>query len=84
MNQLAIQENQLTAQDVKANVQLIQSVMKEVMIKDTHYGVIPYTEKNTLYKAGSEILLTIASSTGDSVFNTPSKYFLSSIFFSFY
>ena len=46
----------LTAGQVKAQVQLIQSVMKEVMQKDEHYGVIPGTNKPTLLKAGAEKL----------------------------
>jgi hypothetical protein len=48
----------MTAADVKAGVQLIQQVMAEVMIKDVHYGTIPGTPKPTLYKAGSEKILT--------------------------
>jgi hypothetical protein len=48
----------LTAENVKAQVQLIQKVMKAVMKDGTHYGLIPGTQKPTLYKAGSEVLLT--------------------------
>jgi hypothetical protein len=48
----------LTAEGVKAQVQLIQKVMKAVMKEGTHYGQIPGTDKPTLYKAGSEVLLT--------------------------
>jgi hypothetical protein len=48
----------LTAESVKAQVQLIQKVMKAVMKDGTHYGQIPGTKKPTLYKAGSEVLLT--------------------------
>ena len=48
----------LTATDIKANVQLVQSVLSEVMLKDTHYGMIPGTQKNTLFKAGSEVILS--------------------------
>jgi hypothetical protein len=48
----------LTAKDIRAQVNLIQEVMKAVMKKDTHYGTIPGCDKPTLYKAGSEILLT--------------------------
>lgn len=44
--------------EVKAHVQRIQKIMKAVMKKDTHYGVIPGTQKPTLYKAGAEILLS--------------------------
>lgn len=48
----------LTAVQVKANVQLIQQVMAETMIKDVHYGVIPGTQKPTLFKAGAEKILS--------------------------
>jgi hypothetical protein len=48
----------LTAQEIRANVQLIQEVMKSIMIKDLHYGIIPGTPKPTLYKPGSEKLLS--------------------------
>jgi hypothetical protein len=47
----------LTAGDVRANVNLIQGVMKSVMKQDVHFGIIPGTKKPTLYKAGSEKIL---------------------------
>jgi hypothetical protein len=59
MNELIPSENRgMTAADVKAGVQLIQEVMAATMIKDIHYGTIPGTPKPTLYKAGSEKILT--------------------------
>lgn len=48
----------LSAVQVRAQVNLIQEVMKSVMKKETHYGVIPGCQKPTLYKAGSEVLAT--------------------------
>lgn len=48
----------LTARDIRANVNLIQEVMKEVMKKDVHYGVIPGCKKPSLYKPGSEKILS--------------------------
>lgn len=48
----------LTAVQVRAQVNLIQEVMKSVMKKDTHFGVVPGCKKPSLYKAGSEVLLT--------------------------
>ena len=49
----------LTASDVIEQVQRIQQVMEAVMKKDVHYGVIPGTDKPTLYKPGAEkIMLT--------------------------
>lgn len=48
----------LTAVDVREHVNLIQEVMRAVMKPDTHYGVIPGCKQPSLYKAGSEVLLT--------------------------
>lgn len=48
----------LTAIQIKAQVQVIQQVMEAVMVKDVHYGTIPGTQKPTLYKPGSEKILT--------------------------
>jgi len=45
-------------QNVMARVQLIHTVMEKVMIKDTHYGVVPGTNKPTLLKPGAEVLAT--------------------------
>lgn len=47
-----------TAAEVKAHVQLIQRVMTDVMKSEVHYGKIPGTDKPTLLKAGSEVLLS--------------------------
>jgi len=48
----------LTASDVRAHVNLIQQVMAAVMKEGTHYGTIPGCKQPSLYKAGSEVLLT--------------------------
>lgn len=48
----------LTAADVRAQVNLMQDVMHEVMKKDTHYGVIPGTKQPSLYKAGAEKIMS--------------------------
>jgi hypothetical protein len=48
----------LTAADVRAQVNLMQDVMQEVMQKDTHYGVIPGTKQPSLYKAGAEKIMS--------------------------
>ena len=47
---------QLTAVDIRAQVNLVQEVMQAVMQKDVHYGTIPGTPKPTLYKPGAEKL----------------------------
>ena len=57
MNEMVVHEQrQLAASDIRAQVNLVQEVMKAVMKKDTHYGVIPGTQKPSLYKAGAEVL----------------------------
>jgi hypothetical protein len=60
--ELALANSQLSAQktpaEVRQHVGLIQNVMRDVMKSDTHYGKIPGCDKPTLYKAGSEVLLT--------------------------
>jgi hypothetical protein len=49
----------LRAVDVRAQVNLIQEVMKSVMQKDQHYGVIPGAgNKPTLFKAGAEKIMS--------------------------
>lgn len=68
MNDLVVQREQavavyeeprrLTAVEIRAQVNLIQEVMQAVMKKDSHYGVIPGCKQPSLYKAGSEVLLT--------------------------
>ena len=59
MNELVQYETMpLTAAQVKAQVQRIQEVMAAVMQKDVHYGIIPGTQKPTLYKPGSEKILS--------------------------
>lgn len=64
MNQLAnveylpVQTRSLTPEAVREHVNLIQHVMAAVMKKDTHFGIIPGCKLPSLYKAGSEVLLT--------------------------
>lgn len=55
-NAVAIQEREFSAPEVRDRVNLVQTVMKSVMKKDTHFGTIPFTPKPTLYKAGAEVL----------------------------
>ncbi len=55
----------LTAADVRAQVNLMQDVMHEVMKDGTHYGTIPGTKSKSLYKAGAEKLMTTFRLAGD-------------------
>lgn len=59
MSELAVyEEKPLTAQDVRAHVNLIQEVMKAVMIDGQHYGKIPGAgDKPTLLKPGAEKIM---------------------------
>lgn len=51
-------EHSQTALDIRAQVNRIQEVMKEVMLKGTHYGTVPGCgDKPTLLKAGAEKLM---------------------------
>lgn len=49
-------ERSLTAVEVRAQVNLIQDVMRSVMIEGTHFGIIPGTRTKSLYKPGAEKL----------------------------
>ena len=53
----AIKTTPLSAGDMQKQVNIIQEMMKQVMIKDTHFGVIVGCQSPSLYKAGAEKLL---------------------------
>jgi hypothetical protein len=53
------QAGELSVQQVVDQAAKIQEVMKAVMHKDEHYGVIPGTKKPTLLKAGAEKLCLV-------------------------
>lgn len=42
--------------DIISHVAMVQEVMRAVMKPEVHYGVIPGTDKPTLYKQGAEVL----------------------------
>jgi hypothetical protein len=48
----------MSAKEIRAQVNLIQEVMKAVMKDGTHYGKIPGCDKPTLLKPGSEKILS--------------------------
>lgn len=60
MNEMVKQELQaLTALDVKKQVNLIQEVLRSVMIKDVHYGAVPGCgAKQVLLKPGAEKIMS--------------------------
>jgi hypothetical protein len=49
--------HKFTAAEIRADVNLIQEVMKAVMKRDVHFGVVPGTDKPTLLKPGAEKLM---------------------------
>ena len=53
---VAPEQRALTAGQMRDHVNRVQEVMKAVMIKETHYGVIPGSKKPSLYKPGAEVL----------------------------
>ncbi len=62
----AVESQMMSVTEVVDQVNRIQEVMRQVMKKDIHYGVIPGTKKPTLYKPGSEkILVTFRLGVGD-------------------
>ena len=44
---------------VKKQIDLVRDLYKSILIKDQHYGKIPGTNKDTLYKAGAEKLTVL-------------------------
>jgi len=66
MSDLAVYEEQpLTAADTRAQVKLIQDVMRTVMQDGQHYGIIPGTDKPTLLKPGAEKIMATFRLTAD-------------------
>jgi hypothetical protein len=57
-NAIVAAEAPMTARDIRANVNLIQEVMKGVMKDGTHFGIIPGCPKPSLWKPGAEKLLS--------------------------
>jgi len=54
---LAINDNFASASQIRAQVNLIQEVMRSVMKEDTHFGIIPGCKVPSLYKAGAEKIM---------------------------
>lgn len=46
-------------EELKSDIDSIQTALRQVMKDDVHYGVIPGTDKPTLYKPGAEIILSM-------------------------
>lgn len=64
------QDKPLSAAAIREQVNTIQHVMQAVMLKDTHYGVIPGTKTPSLFKPGAEkIMATFRLSADPEVTN---------------
>ncbi|MDN8617822.1 hypothetical protein [Variovorax ginsengisoli] len=50
------QSGRMAVADIISHVAMVQEVMRAVMKPEVHYGVIPGTDKPTLYKQGAEVL----------------------------
>ena len=53
---MTVNDQAMTAGEVRKQVNLIQEVMEAVMKKDEHYGIIPGCKKPSLFKPGAEKL----------------------------
>jgi len=52
---IEVQESRpMSLPEMKEQVRILDELLKHIMIKDTHYGTIPGTQKPTLYKPGAE------------------------------
>jgi hypothetical protein len=45
-----------TVAAMRANVQMVQHLMRELMVEDVHFGVVPGTKKPSLYQPGAELI----------------------------
>lgn len=53
---VTVATGRMAVADVIAHVASVQEIMQAVMKKDVHFGIIPGTDKPTLYKQGAEVL----------------------------
>jgi hypothetical protein len=49
-------QGRMAVADIISHVAMVQEVMRAVMKPEVHYGIIPGTDKPTLYKQGAEVL----------------------------
>jgi hypothetical protein len=55
-NEVAVINNNMSVQSVKQQFDVVNDLYKQIMIQDEHFGKIPGTKKDTLFKAGAEKL----------------------------
>lgn len=56
-NMVQLEKYAMSPSEIKEQIGLIQHIMKDVMQENVHYGIIPGTDKPTLYQAGAEKLM---------------------------
>lgn len=54
-----LNEHRMATKDIIAHLVTVQEVLRTVMKPDVHYGVIPGTDKPTLFKSGAEVLCMV-------------------------
>ncbi len=54
-----LNDGRMATADIIAHLVTVQEVLRTVMKVDVHYGVIPGTNKPTLYKSGAEVLCMV-------------------------
>ncbi|MES2973416.1 MAG: hypothetical protein V4757_07395 [Pseudomonadota bacterium] len=55
----SLNAGRMATADIIAHLVTVQEVLRTVMKPDVHYGVIPGTDKPTLYKSGAEVLCMV-------------------------
>lgn len=58
MSALTLSQIHLPMEEIRERRKVIKQILKDLMEKDVHYGIIPGTRKPTLYKPGAEMILS--------------------------
>lgn len=61
-NAIVVQQQraaEMTLAEVRSNIHLVKQVLQEVMVKDHHFGTVPGTRGQVLFKAGAEKLAQV-------------------------
>lgn len=57
-NPMTLTQSRLPMEEILERRQTVKKILKDLMEKGVHYGVIPGTPKPTLYKPGAEMILS--------------------------
>lgn len=58
MNAVTLSQSRLPMDEIRERRTAVERILKDLMLKDVHFGIIPGTKKPTLYKPGAEIILS--------------------------